>query len=206
MSAQRSDTAKRLAKRWKLLVKHALYRKTGDWYHQLEQFPGALLDEFGYVIFQSEEAYRSCPQLRIRQDVVVPNGIRGIPTYVLAPSTRSLGELEGPHDGATSVEGDRLDVLQSLIERDPKARAACIRVHGTACSVCGFCFAETYGEMGDGFIHVHHLRPLAEGVREVDPIEDLRPICPNCHAMIHRRTPPLSIEELSEVLLSSAQA
>ncbi|HSX81067.1 MAG TPA: HNH endonuclease [Candidatus Saccharimonadia bacterium] len=52
------------------------------------------------------------------------------------------------------------------------------------------------------FIHVHHCRPLSEiaGEYVVDPIEDLRPVCPNCHAVIHRRTPPFTIEEVRSML------
>jgi predicted HNH restriction endonuclease len=45
---------------------------------------------------------------------------------------------------------------------------------------------------------VHHLRPLS-GIAEeyeIDPVEDLRPVCPNCHAMLHRKTPPYTIDEL----------
>ncbi|MDB9470225.1 hypothetical protein PN480_18680 [Dolichospermum circinale CS-1225] len=37
---------------------------------------------------------------------------------------------------------------------------------------------------------------------EVDPIKDLRPVCPNCHAMIHRRLPPLSIDEIKSIISS----
>jgi predicted HNH restriction endonuclease len=64
--------------------------------------------------------------------------------------------------------------------------------------MCGFKVAQTYGEVGEGFIHVHHLKPLSEigSKYKVDPIQDLRPVCPNCHAMIHRRDPPYGIEEL----------
>jgi predicted HNH restriction endonuclease len=68
--------------------------------------------------------------------------------------------------------------------------------------VCGFSFGAIYGELGTGFIHVHHLVPLAlikQGY-EVDPIKDLRPVCPNCHAMLHKRTPPFSINELASAL------
>lgn len=56
-----------------------------------------------------------------------------------------------------------------------------------------------YGEIGAGYIHVHHLKPLAEvtGEREIDPIADLIPVCPNCHAMLHRASEP-TIEELRE--------
>src|SRR3974377_358997 len=59
---------KELAKSWGLRVQQALYRKTGDWYHRLTKFPGALLDADGYVIFESEEAFKACLQLRIGKD------------------------------------------------------------------------------------------------------------------------------------------
>lgn len=71
------------------------------------------------------------------------------------------------------------------------------------CSVCNFNFYDKYGEIGKDFIHVHHLVPLHEikDVYEIDPIRDLRPVCPNCHAMLHKRNPALSIEELKEVII-----
>jgi len=74
---------------------------------------------------------------------------------------------------------------------------------GTRCVVCNFDFAETYGpELGDGFIHVHDLKPLAEigEAYVLNPEEDLRPVCPNCHAMLHRVQPALSIESLSKAV------
>jgi 5-methylcytosine-specific restriction protein A len=85
------EVGKTLAKRWGLSVEQALYRKTSDWYHQLNQFPGALLDADGYVIFESEEAFRACSQLRIGKDpkrhggwVAASLGIKAIPAYVYA--------------------------------------------------------------------------------------------------------------------------
>ena len=65
MAASESQRAKTLATRWGLNVRHAHYRKTGNWYHQLLVFPGALLDADGYVIFDTEQAFQSCPQLQI---------------------------------------------------------------------------------------------------------------------------------------------
>lgn len=96
------------------------------------------------------------------------------------------------------VEGARLTVQVSWIERDPAARKKCIELFGTSCIVCGFDFRRTYGELGSGFIHVHHLNPLsaAKGKRKVDPKTDLRPVCPNCHEMLHRQSPPVTIEGL----------
>jgi Predicted restriction endonuclease len=64
--------------------------------------------------------------------------------------------------------------------------------------VCGFDFEKRYGAIGVGFIHVHHLVDIASigGRYQVDPVRDLRPVCPNCHAMLHREKPALSIQEL----------
>ncbi len=87
-------------------------------------------------------------------------------------------------------------------ERSPKARSICVKHYGPVCFVCKFSFEERYGSAGRGYIHVHHLRLISE-VQEnyvIDPIRDLRPVCPNCHAMIHSRTPPYSIEEMMVML------
>ena len=200
MSLPRSDTAVKRAKRWNLDVKHALYRKTGDWYHQLTGFPGALLDAHGYVLFETEAAYRACPQLRINQDVGVPGGISAIPGYTPVSGDTDIPAAPVSYERALAQEGARVDVVQSRPERDPAARAGCLLAHGCACVVCGIDFGKRYGLIGAGFIHVHHLRPLAEGERAVDPAADLVPLCPNCHAMVHRRDPPLSVDELKAAL------
>jgi len=105
-------------------------------------------------------------------------------------------------DAENLIEGARTIVSVSRFEQDPRARAECIRIYGTACLVCGFDFGKTYGPVGEGFIHVHHLNPLAKiGKRHsVNPREDLRPVCPNCHEMIHSHTPPFTIEEMRGIL------
>ena len=95
-------------------------------------------------------------------------------------------------------EGALRRITVNAYERDPAARKACIAHFSAVCSVCGFDFAARFGDLGTGFIHVHHTRPLSEVARgyAVDPIRDLMPVCPNCHAMLHQRTPPLSVAEL----------
>lgn len=102
----------------------------------------------------------------------------------------------------TFREGSVRQISVNAYERDPKARQRCIDCYGASCSVCGFDFGKAFGQLGEGFIHVHHLRPISDIAEEyeVDPIKDLRPVCPNCHAMIHRRSPPLSIEEIKSLL------
>ncbi|WP_420596157.1 HNH endonuclease [Deinococcus sp.] len=100
----------------------------------------------------------------------------------------------------TYPEGAARQVLVNAHERNPAAREACIAYHGSFCAVCDSDLEEFYGPIAYGFIHVHHLKPLSE-IGEgysVDPETDLVPVCPNCHAMLHRRTPPLTVEELRE--------
>jgi 5-methylcytosine-specific restriction protein A len=89
-------------------------------------------------------------------------------------------------------------VLVNQYERDPVARAACLKRHGYRCAVCDFSFEERYGDIGKDFIHVHHKKPLAACRKEyrLDPERDLVPVCPNCHAMLHTTDPPWTVEEL----------
>lgn len=102
------------------------------------------------------------------------------------------------------IEGAKKQIMVNAFERDPQARRACISHHGAVCKCCGFDFEKTYGEHGKGFIHVHHVRPLntlGEGYR-IDPVTELVPLCPNCHAMIHRGNEgrPLSVEALRGIM------
>lgn len=86
-------------------------------------------------------------------------------------------------------------------ERSRSAREACIALYGTRCVACGLVLEERYGPIATGVIEVHHLEPLSDSaVRSTDPIEDLRPVCPNCHRVLHLRQPPLSIAELKELI------
>ena len=109
-------------------------------------------------------------------------------------------EVEG---GVSLREGAKRQVTVNAYERKPQARRQCIEKYGTRCCICDFSFGDKYGKDYQDFIHVHHRRPLAEIGEEyqVDPVEDLRPVCPNCHAVIHRRNPALSIEEVIALLL-----
>ncbi len=98
------------------------------------------------------------------------------------------------------IEGKPISVLVNIYERDIAARTACLDHYGSNCAVCYFDFFATFGEIGRGFIHVHHKYPLSykKDEYEVDPINDLIPVCPNCHAMLHSTKPPLTITRLKE--------
>ncbi|WP_419551733.1 HNH endonuclease [Candidatus Poriferisodalis sp.] len=123
--------------------------------------------------------------------------------------------LSGEEAGVLDVEGNviegaskRVSVL--VYETDQRARRRCIAAHGSSCQVCGIDFGASYGDFADGFIHVHHKTPVhqaaADGEYELDPVNDLVPVCPNCHAMLHRHPDkPCSVEELQR-LMEEAEA
>ena len=108
-----------------------------------------------------------------------------------------------PENLVALVEGGIVELVLSTYERDPAARKACLDHHGTRCQACDLDFGEKYGDIGHGFIHVHHITPLSQ-IREthaVDPVKDLVPVCPNCHAMLHiNQGDPLSIVQLRDIL------
>ncbi|WP_278186164.1 DUF3427 domain-containing protein [Bacillus timonensis] len=100
------------------------------------------------------------------------------------------------------IEGARKEVTLNKYERNPSARQACLDFYGYDCVICNINFEKVYGEIGMNFIHVHHEIEISTIGEEyaVNPIEDLKPVCPNCHAMLHKRKPAYNIEELKEII------
>ena len=92
------------------------------------------------------------------------------------------GEIAIAEDNSGSLK----KVYVNRYERDPEERRKCIERYGNKyeCIVCGVNFERVYGRIGRGFIHVHHINPLAENGEDIS--ENLIPVCPNCHAMLHR--------------------
>lgn len=101
------------------------------------------------------------------------------------------------------TEGIKKTIIVNRYERNSKARRECIEYWKAICSVCAFDFYKTYGELGKGFIEVHHIIPISTIGQsyKIDPINDLRPVCPNCHAMLHRnRKNVLTIAALKSIV------
>lgn len=109
---------------------------------------------------------------------------------------------EVPSDMVSFHEGAVTSVFVNRYERNRAARQQCINYYGKKCFICGFEFVRVYGAITKNLIHVHHLKALSEIAEEyeVDPIADLRPVCPNCHAVLHLQFPPYSIEEVQSFL------
>jgi len=99
-------------------------------------------------------------------------------------------------------EGTSIKIYVNSYERNRIARQRCLDHYGYKCKGCEFDFEKIYGSIGEKYIHVHHLIPIHSIKKEyqIDPIKDLVPICPNCHAVIHRRNPPLTMDELRNLI------
>lgn len=142
------------------------------------------------------------------RDVTLRSGV-GLPS-VAEPGLRRLWREQGPTavvpaqvvsgtyppDAVSSIDVNRY-------ERDPEARRICMAFHGTSCAACGFSFEAAYGDAGTGYVDIHHVVPpemLGDGY-QLDPIADLVPLCPNCHAVAHHGvTEPLTVSELRNII------
>lgn len=109
--------------------------------------------------------------------------LRDVDSTIRYTITNELDETETP-----DLEGLRKSVFVNVYERSAEARKKCIEHMGCVCAVCGFDFEKVYGELGKGFIHVHHRIPISSigKAYTVNYETDLVPVCPNCHAMLHR--------------------
>ena len=105
-------------------------------------------------------------------------------------------------------EGALEKITVNKYERNGIAREECLNHYGYTCYCCGVNLKDIYGEIAKNFIHVHHITPLASiGKKyELNPIKDLIPMCPNCHAIIHRVKPELSIDKLKEIICNNRKS
>ncbi|MFG0604856.1 HNH endonuclease [Vibrio mimicus] len=114
--------------------------------------------------------------------------------------------FSGSAEKTILFEGTKFSVMSTAFERSPIARSQCIARYGYNCAACRINMESKYGIIGKEYIHVHHRTDLAlkGGAHAVNPIEDLIPLCPNCHAMIHREKPAMSLEKLKKILAAHA--
>lgn len=124
---------------------------------------------------------------------LLPESIEGSDFFVDPADDQGTGEQ--------ATEGKRRKVLGTRIERSKSVRDKCLKHWGYSCTACDLNFETRYGKIGKDFIHVHHLNPIAlTGETKTDPEKDLRPVCPNCHSMIHKRYPPFTIDEIKKMI------
>lgn len=102
----------------------------------------------------------------------------------------------------TFLEGSTTQKLVNSYERNSAARQKCLEKFGFTCAACDLDMEQKYGEIAKKFIHVHHTVPLSKigEEYEIDPTNDLIPLCPNCHSIVHRKEPPYTVEELRKII------
>jgi hypothetical protein len=106
-----------------------------------------------------------------------------------------------PYETEGELEGDSIQDISIRYERNKLNRSICLAFHGYNCKACGIDMQKTYGQVASKFIHVHHIIPVSKINNSiVDPIKDLIPLCPNCHAIAHLKNPPYSLDEIKLML------
>lgn len=193
---------------------------TGDTYYQLFRWGREVIDK-GYKrpiylqILKEEAEKRSSARMAVTQaqkydvtnllsSLVYLTKARSEPREIEFDIPEELPAVEPSVAVTVSLfqEGRIRTAISNIYERSAEARKACVEIHGLACAACGFDFERAYGSVAMGLIHVHHLNQLAgnPNIRHVDPENDLRPVCPNCHMFIHSRSPMYSIQEVKDAL------
>ncbi|MBP7527189.1 MAG: HNH endonuclease [Syntrophorhabdaceae bacterium] len=169
----------------------------------IEDPKGELGDIFGWARQFQAPWKNVCALTMLNEEHISSDNIVKIVSKTM-PVTKSFLKVTDPElKLLTYSEGKIHDLTLTIYERNRLARRACIAHYGYVCSICNFDFYNTYGEIGKGYIHVHHKVPLAmiKDNYRVDPIKDLVPVCPNCHAMLHaNQKEMISVENLKEIL------
>ena len=194
--------------------KEAGYKESREHIRMIEE-EGFELKTFTIIDDRSEEEQKKDTTARIKEIVpeledkilvraddenwcAHPIGLSG--SVMKLPEEVSIDSNYSYPEGAVST------IQVNSYERNREARQRCLDHHGYSCAVCRFDFEKHYGDIGKGYIHVHHKTPIRAIGKEyqIDPISELIPVCPNCHAMMHKEDPPFSVKELKEIMKSQA--
>ena len=167
------------------------YRIAVNWFLNLSDAPVSIQEVKKRIGYQPRGAVRKIVKRRPQVESMIAELI----SSQQSPLPEEITDLS--HE---VWEGAKATITVNTYERDPRARRACIQKWGCHCQACGIVLEKTYGSLAADYIHVHHLVPLSQvgAKRPVDPAKDMRPVCPNCHAVLHRRDPPYSIAELRQ--------
>ena len=156
--------------------------------------PPTIIDE------QVESRYLDSRNVAVRHmRQVVGRGLRSpdarCSVYILDERYKKLGQFLPERFKESWIEGARDDFVLSKNERDPAIRRSALKHYGSKCYACDWVPPHT------SIIDIHHLDPIAEGER-LTKLEDVIPLCANCHRRAHTRKPPIPIKELRELLVA----
>jgi hypothetical protein len=109
-----------------------------------------------------------------------------------------------PYDVIGAEEGTSSEEISKFYERSRLNRNVCLAWHGYNCKACNVNMKRLYNGLDADFIHIHHLNPVSvSGNIRPDPVKDMVPLCPNCHSVAHKRTPPFTVEEIKNMIHKS---
>ncbi|MFI5819117.1 HNH endonuclease [Streptomyces rishiriensis] len=160
-------------------------RKTTDFMTNRKPYPGKAT-KCGKPTLVMIDAFTDREAEMLQAAKAIEEGIGSGELHLIPPQLDEVDET-----GASALEGRLLTRWALFHERSPKLRdqkIAQVRRGGgpLRCEVCGFDFARTYGDLGEGYIEVHHVTPLhVSGTRETR-LDDLACVCANCHRMCHK--------------------
>lgn len=156
------------------------------------------------AVVERDRRFRGFDWLVQGSGVIIPGDMaeRLESKWAAVTGPRAVPDVPQVLAGRRYPEGAVRRVTVNAYERDVRARAECIRHHGTRCVACGFDARTAYGPEFDGLIHVHHVRELSTIGRRyrVNPTKDLLPLCPNCHAVAHSQRPALTVATIAKMV------
>lgn len=117
-------------------------------------------------------------------------------------ATIPRGGVEAPDEFAGAPEGAKTIQVVNAYERNEKNRRAVLELRGYRCQACDVLLEDRYGQIAKNYAHVHHTKPISQvGDGYLPNLEDdFAVLCPNCHSIAHRRSPPLTVAELQNYL------
>lgn len=138
-------------------------------------------------------------------ELIIENKITNIDTI---KEGISIPEEISEEQSKNLKEGAKCKITVNAYERNREARKICIEYYRTLnngkvkCEICGFDFHEFYGKIGEGKIHIHHIKPIHEIGNEykIDSVNDLIPVCPNCHLILHSKDPAYTPQQIKDIL------
>lgn len=121
---------------------------------------------------------------------------------IILPNIDIPADQDTEEDEASKqVEGRLTETIILRRQRNSLSRERCLEESGYKCYVCGFDFEKYYGEIGKGFLEVHHKRPMSTYEEEHEiPQSELVALCSNCHSMVHRKKDIIDVDELKRMI------
>jgi 5-methylcytosine-specific restriction protein A len=193
-------SGKELNKLWEVGAVHALYREDGKWFHTLKNFPGALFDKNGFIIFDSEKDYRNCKNLNINDtsnSLHVEMGISNIPGYIKVIEQGNIQNvskylIENPPVGNNNMA--RQLTISNRIVRNSNVTKFVRNLYNNHCQVCG-----TQLKLNNGLFYSegHHILPLNKDGPDI--INNVICVCPNCHVLLDYGAIKIDVENITIV-------